>query len=237
VEAWMTAGANPAAANDGAGGNEGVSGIWRACSAVLVPGLYGVLALIGSWYSPAESSTFFTELVCGLALVAWAVFIQTRNARVGNRQDYFGGLALVAVGLFALWASKDLPGMHGFAFGPGTAPRGFAFILGALGVGLAVSGFITPGPIVERFGIRGPILITASIFVFAASIRPLGLVITCFLSIFVSAFATNEVRPLEAFIWSIVLTIFCCLLFPWGLNLPMQLWPGNFDPMTFLHLR
>jgi putative tricarboxylic transport membrane protein len=234
----MTAGANPAAADDGSGGFGGViSSTWRAHSAVLVPGLYGVLALIGSWYSPAESSTFFIELICGLALVASAVFIRVRNAGIGNRQDYFGGLALVAVGLFALWASKDLPGMHGFAFGPGTAPRGFATILGALGVMLAFSGFITPGPVVERFGFRGPILVTVSICVFAFCIRPLGLVIASFLSIFISSFATSEVRPVEAFIWSAVLTIFCCLLFPWGLNLPMQLWPGNFDPIIFLHLR
>ena len=30
---------------------------------------------------------------------------------------------LVLVALFALWAGSDLPGMRGFAFGPGTAPR------------------------------------------------------------------------------------------------------------------
>jgi len=233
----MTAGANPSAASGGSGGYEGVSGIWQVHSPVLVPGLYGILALIGAWYSPLESITFFLELICGIVLVACAVFIRLRNAQVGNRQDYFGGLTLLAVGLFALWASKDLPGMHGFAFGPGTAPRGFAIILGALGAGLALSGFLVPGPLVERFGFRGPVLVTASIFVFAAAIRPLGLVLTSFLSIFISAFATEEVRPLEAFIWAIVLTVFCCLLFPWGLNLPMQLWPGNFDPMTFLHLR
>ena len=42
-------------------------------------------------------------------------------------QDFIGGLALVAVALFALWASSDLQGMRGFSFGAGTAPRMFAF--------------------------------------------------------------------------------------------------------------
>ena len=38
-------------------------------------------------------------------------------------QDFVGGLALIAIALFALWASSDLQGMHGFSFGAGTAPR------------------------------------------------------------------------------------------------------------------
>ena len=96
---------------------------------------------------------------------------------------------------------------------------------------------LTAGPNVEKFGIRGPALIVASTFVFALSIRPLGLVFASFVSIVVSAFATTEVRWLETVIWAAVLTLFCALLFPWGLNLPLQLWPNGFDPMHLLHLR
>ena len=44
-------------------------------------------------------------------------------------QDFVGGLALMGVALFALWASSDLQGMHGFSFGAGTAPRMFAGLL------------------------------------------------------------------------------------------------------------
>ena len=35
--------------------------------------------------------------------------------------------------LFTLWAASDLPGMRGFAFGPGTAPRLFGWLLVATG--------------------------------------------------------------------------------------------------------
>ena len=37
-------------------------------------------------------------------------------------QDFVGGIALIAIALFALWASSDLQGMHGFSFGAGSAP-------------------------------------------------------------------------------------------------------------------
>ena len=44
---------------------------------------------------------------------------------VRGPQDFVGGVALMAIALFALWASSDLQGMRGFSFGAGTAPRMF----------------------------------------------------------------------------------------------------------------
>jgi putative tricarboxylic transport membrane protein len=150
---------------------------------------------------------------------------QQKSGLIRNPQDFYGGLALVGLALFALWASRDLPGMHGFAFGPGTAPRIFAALLGIIGGAVALIGYFTHGPALERYAIRGPVFITASILIFAATIRPFGLVIASFASIVASAAATPEVRWVETVIWAAVLTLFCSLLFPYGLNLPMQLWP------------
>jgi putative tricarboxylic transport membrane protein len=150
------------------------------------------------------------------------------RGRIRNPRDFFGGLALIGVAVFALWASSDLPGMHGFAFGPGTAPRMFAVLLGILGAGIALVGFFTDGPNIERFAIRGPVLVTASILVFAGLLRPAGLVLAGFISMVVAASATNEVRWVETLIWSAVMTLFCVILFPYLLGLPMQLWPAGF---------
>ena len=57
-------------------------------------------------------------------------------------QDFVGGLAMVAIALFALWASSDLQGMHGFSFGAGTAPRMFAVLLLGLGIAITVVGLV-----------------------------------------------------------------------------------------------
>ena len=59
---------------------------------------------------------------------------------VRGPQDFVGGIALMAIALFALWASSDLQGMHGFSFGAGTAPRMFAVLLLALGAAIALVG-------------------------------------------------------------------------------------------------
>jgi putative tricarboxylic transport membrane protein len=159
---------------------------------------------------------------------------QSRGSFIRGPRDFYGGLALVGLALFALWASRDLPGMRGFAFGPGTAPRMFAIALGVLGLGVAVTGLATKGPGIDRFYIRGPLFITLSVFLFAWMVRPLGLVIASFLSIVAAAGATPEARILETIIWGAVLTAFCCFLFPYALNLPMQLWPNSWDLASIL---
>jgi putative tricarboxylic transport membrane protein len=149
-------------------------------------------------------------------------------------RDFYGGLVLLGVALFAIWASWELPGRRGFAFGPGTAPFMFAVVLGGLGAAVAVSGLMVKGPGIDRFYLRGPFFITLSVVLFAWMVRPLGLVIASFLSILAAAGATPEARILETIIWGALLTAFCVVLFPISLNLPMQLWPNSWDLAAIL---
>jgi hypothetical protein len=93
-----------------------------------------------------------------------------RALKIANPREFYGGLALVLLGLLALWASRDLAGSHGFAFGPGTAPRMFAFILIALGLVIMSVGWFTAGPPLDRYEILAPTLIILS-YMFAASTR------------------------------------------------------------------
>jgi putative tricarboxylic transport membrane protein len=149
------------------------------------------------------------------------------RGRIRSPQDFFGGLTLVAFALFALWAAEDLSSMRGFAFGPGTAPRLFAVLLAIAGAAIAVMALFTEGPKIERFRVRGPVLVVASMLFFAATVRPLGLVIASFFSILICAAAADDVQWRQSIIWAAVLTVFCSLLFSYGLGLPLQLWPRS----------
>jgi putative tricarboxylic transport membrane protein len=140
-------------------------------------------------------------------------------------QDFFGGIALMAIAVFALWASSDLQGMHGFSFGAGTAPRMFAGLLLGLGFAVMVVGVVTEGPRMAGYAWRGPLFVSLSIVSFAITIRPLGLVISAFASFLISALGTLETRWKETIIVGICLTIGCSLLFPYALGLPLQLFP------------
>jgi putative tricarboxylic transport membrane protein len=157
--------------------------------------------------------------------MAAGIAVTMRMIQVKNQQDFYGGMGLIFLALVAFVASNDLPGMRGFAFGPGTAPRLFAFSLIALSAVVVIMGLLTPGPYVTKYKIRGVIFIIGSILTFAATIRTLGLVIASFATIVICAAAADDVKWRETVIWAAVLTAFCSVLFPYGLNLPFQLWP------------
>jgi putative tricarboxylic transport membrane protein len=144
---------------------------------------------------------------------------------IKNPQDFYGGLVLLIIAAIAWWATRALPGQQGFAFGPGTAPRLFIILLGLNAFAIMVHGLIVPGPHMSAYHWRGPLFITAAVLVFAVTIRPLGLVIASFATVIVGSAATPEVRWIQTVIWAAVLAAFCAFLFPYVLNLPMQLWP------------
>jgi putative tricarboxylic transport membrane protein len=144
---------------------------------------------------------------------------------IRSPRDFWGGLVLIAVAILAIWASRDLPGQRGFAFGPGTAPRLFAGLLVGLGALVALAGLVTDGPRIEKYKLRGPVLVIASILLFAAMIRPLGLVIASYVTFVVAILGSKEMRVVESLLGAAVMTAFCVGLFVYLLNLPFQLWP------------
>ena len=144
---------------------------------------------------------------------------------IRSPQDFWGGLGLLIFAAIAWWASSNLPGQSGFAFGPGTAPRLFIMLLAINAIGIIAIGVFEAGPAIGHWSIRGPLFVLGAVLVFAVTIRPLGLIISTFSLVVVSAMASEESRWLETIIWGAVLSAFCAFLFPYVLNLPMQLWP------------
>jgi len=155
--------------------------------------------------------------------------------KVRGPRDFYGGLALIALAIIAIWTSGDLPGTHGFAFGPGTAPRLFAGMLAIVGALVALTGLLFDGPPIEKYAIRGPAWVLLAILAFAGMIRginvgpihvpPLGLVPSTFAAFMVSIFGSTEMRWVESLIAAVVMTAFCVALFVYLLQLPFQLWP------------
>jgi putative tricarboxylic transport membrane protein len=144
---------------------------------------------------------------------------------VRGPQDVVGGLVLMVIAGFAFWASRDLAGMRGFSFGPGTAPRLFAGLLLLLGAAIMVGGLLRHGDPLQRYGVRGPFFVTVALVLFAVAIRPLGLILTGVLTFLVAAMGSPETRWGEAIVVGVLLTLGCALLFPYVLGLPFQMLP------------
>jgi putative tricarboxylic transport membrane protein len=148
-----------------------------------------------------------------------------RARAIRNPQDFYGGLALVALAALAFWASRDLPGSQGLSFGPGTAPRLFAGLLAFAGTIVTVLGVVTTGPAAGPYALRGPLLIFASVLVFAGTVKLVGLVAATFVTVLVASAASRETRWREAIPWAAAISVVCTLLFSTALGLPLPLWP------------
>src|SRR5882757_1836412 len=95
--------------------------------------------------------------------------------KVRGPRDFYGGLALIGLAIVAILATSSLPGQHGFAFGPGTAPRMFATLLAVTGAVVALTGLFMDGPPIDKFAVVGPAYVLTAILAFAGMIRGIDL--------------------------------------------------------------
>jgi putative tricarboxylic transport membrane protein len=141
------------------------------------------------------------------------------------RQDFVAGLVVIAVAAFAFWLATDLPiGTLG-GMGPGMLPKALAVLFGLLGALLVLDSFVETSLPLERWSIRGPVLVALAIAAFGLTVRPLGLVVAGPVAIVVAGFASNEVRWGETIVVGVLMTAFCIGLFKFALGLPIPLAP------------
>ncbi len=153
-------------------------------------------------------------------------------------QSFVAGLVLLALALFAIWLTSDLPQGTLRAMGPAMLPRWLAIGVGLCGLALVVFGFLRDGDPLESFTLRGPVVVAIAILCFGVTIRgfglgavqvpQLGLLVAGPLAIFISGFATAEARLRELLILALALTAFCMMLFGDLLNLPIPMYPQAF---------
>jgi len=149
--------------------------------------------------------------------------------RVRNPQDLAAGLFLILVAALALIFSASLPIGKLLNMGPGYVPRLLAWILGALGLLVAVRGFTTDQPAeagsLTEWAWRPLLALTASILVFAFLLEWAGLLICVLATVAVSGLAAEGIKPLQSLAVGVVLAAISAVLFVLGLGMPLRLWP------------
>jgi putative tricarboxylic transport membrane protein len=145
------------------------------------------------------------------------------------RQDFVGGMVVIAVGAFAFWQAADLPIGKLGGMGPGMLPKSLAVVLSLLGALLLADAVREAGAPVGRWPIRGPLFVIGAVVAFGLAVRPLGLVVAGPLAIMIGAIASNEVRWKETIVVGALVTAFCIGLFKFALGLPIPLAPWLID--------
>jgi hypothetical protein len=107
--------------------------------------------------------------------------------------------------------------------GPGYFPLVLAGILVVLGLVILAQGIGHPTTGQLTVPWRGLVLILTAPVVFGLTVRGLGLVPAIMLVVLISAFASRRMTVPLAAVLTVALTLFCVLVFSFGLGLPLRL--------------
>jgi len=150
--------------------------------------------------------------------------------KIKSPKNLWAGLMFLAFGLFfVVWAVANYQMGTAVRMGPAYFPAVLGGLLAFLGVVILLESFAVEGPLVPRFHFRPLLLISAACVAFGYLIKPLGLVLSILVLVFVSALGGHEFRWKEVTILFVILTVFSVLVFVKGLTLPFPLWPSAFE--------
>ena len=139
--------------------------------------------------------------------------------------DILGGLLMVAIGVFAIWYAQRYSFGTPRAMGPGFFPVVLGGVLAVLGVMIALPALRRAGPAV-RVDLRTLGIVTASLVLFAASLRPLGLVPATALAVLLASLAERGFPWPGRLMLSVGLAGLVWLIFVVGLGMSLRVWPA-----------
>ncbi len=140
-------------------------------------------------------------------------------------REVLAGLFLLASAAFGFYAAYPLDTGSMSGVGSGLLPKAVAVGLGGFGIYLIATGLMGNHERVEGFSFRGIIFVLGGILAFAATVRPLGLLVAGPLAMLISALADPDTRPLEIVTFTACMTLGCYVLFKVILHLPMPVLP------------
>lgn len=132
------------------------------------------------------------------------------------------GLLFIALGAFFAIQSLSLELGTAFRMGPGYFPLILACALILFGGIIAIQSLRIQGEAIGHIAWRGMVFILPAPIFFGFTVRGLGFVPALFLTALIASFASSRMKPLTAVFLAGGLTIFCFLVFSFGLNLPFR---------------
>jgi putative tricarboxylic transport membrane protein len=157
--------------------------------------------------------------------------------KIGHPKNFWGGLIFASIGAtFALIAKgvPFLPFMQGYAMGtparmgPAFFPFWLGLLLFALGLLIAFNGIREEGgegSAFPKFHWKPILLVLGAVVLFGLIMKPIGMLLAGVVLIVVASYGSPTFELRRSIILGVILSIFCALVFVWGLKLPIPLCP------------
>ena len=148
-----------------------------------------------------------------------------RTVRIRRRQDLWAGVFFVAVGVLAVLLARAYPIGTAMRMGPGYFPTVLGALVALLGIVIAIRGACLAGAELAPWGLRPLVLVLGGVLLFAALVRPLGLVVATLALVVTSSLGNREARLAEVAGLGLFLAALALGVFVYGLGLPFRVWP------------
>jgi len=148
-----------------------------------------------------------------------------RTVRIRRRQDLWAGVFFVAVGVLAVLLARAYPIGTAMRMGPGYFPTVLGALVALLGIVIAIRGACLAGAGLAPWGLRPLVLVLGGVLLFAALVRPLGLVVATLALVVTSSLGNREARLAEVAGLGLFLAALALGVFVYGLGLPFRVWP------------
>ena len=145
---------------------------------------------------------------------------------IKSSQDFWTGCAFVAFGAATVALARDYPLGTAARMGPAYFPTALGGLLAGIGLLILLKSLVSSeGGNVARVHPWLLVRVVVAVAAFALLLDPLGLVATSVIVVMLAASAGHEFRFGEALVNALVLATLSYLLFVWGLNQTIPVWP------------
>jgi hypothetical protein len=141
-------------------------------------------------------------------------------------KDVLTGLLFGAIGIFALWGSRNLPVGNTAQMHAGFIPHLLAYLLMALGGFIAIVGLMRGGTPIAVGRPRPLIAIILAIVAFAVLLKFSGLFLAVTGLVLIASLASAELRRTERLVVTVSLLFISIAVFRYGLRMPIAVIDG-----------
>jgi hypothetical protein len=142
---------------------------------------------------------------------------------IRNPRDFWAGLIYLVIGLSAFYIAQDYEMGTAVRMGPGYFPRVLSILLALIGLAALVRSFIRPGEAVGALAWWPALLVLGATAIFGLLVRGAGLVLSLFVLVLISAYASRQFRLPSTVLLAAGLAVFSALVFLKGLGIPLPL--------------
>jgi hypothetical protein len=147
--------------------------------------------------------------------------------RIRNHRDFWSGVLFIVTGVLFMVLSRQYQLGTAAKMGPGYFPTILGGIMAALGLLIMIPSFSSRGPEVKvaRIDVKTILLVLVAVAVYALTLPTLGFIVSLFLLILISSFASHEFSIKATLVSSVVLLVFSYVVFVKGLELQFPFMP------------